>query len=552
MASADGQEWIQRISPEVSEEQLLTALGDDFLAYVCATEPSTLRGFAEGDTSALTDPQREAFLAAIVLAQRFSLWRRPNASNDDRVPPDGQLYEPLVFSFGQFCAFTESGETSARALRRSAGGELRALPEPDADPVLSALVWLARDLWPYLLLPRDAAVSGIGLLSGAGAAAFNHPAQPALREGVRHEREPLRRLFSGLDDELAPSKSIWSTSGRGGSVQLVLLGEQLIEGAARLAGWSAVPDEEQFFAALEDQLRVVRQLARGGRVDVPATVGLTGLRLREGTELFATPVGTLREASNESWPGPRDHDSEATVALDTTFPLRYTIGDRELSADPPTKFWQSWRELDRRVDRLRLALLLADGVTRPPLRVVSIEVHDPLFRAASFRRSPGFSFPTELAVAAEADILRWAREIEAHFAEPISLAVRRTLSAADPAREPEDALVDAVIALESLFGTGETEVGFRLSTAVAFLFGRTAHERRALHKEVGDLYSVRSNLVHGKHFDDRAALDRYRRRAVELALDSLKLLLSTHHHLIPNNARGKAVILAAGELPASS
>lgn len=549
---ADGQEWMQGFPPEVPEEQLLTALGDDFLAYVCATEPSTLRGFLEGDTSALADPQREALSDAIVLAQRFSLWRRPNASNDDCVPPDSERYEPLVSSFGQFCAFTKYGETSAQALRRRAGGELRALPESGADPVLSALAWLARDLWPYLLLPRDAAASGIGLLSGAGAAAFNHPAQPALREGLRHEREPLRRIFSDLDDELAPSKGIWSTSGRGGSVQLVLLGEHLIEGAARLAGWSTVPDEEQFFAALEEQLRVVRQLARGRRVDVPATVGLTGLRLREGTELFSTPVGTLRGASNESCSGPQDHDSEATVSLDTTFPLRYTIGDRELSAGPPTEFWQSWRELDRRVDQLRLALLLADGVTRPPLRIASIEVHDPLFRAANFRRSPGFSFPAELAVAAEADILRWAREIKSHFAEPISLAVRRILSAADPAREPEDALVDAVIALESLFGTGETEVGFRLSTAVAFLFGRTADERRALHKEVGQLYSVRSSLVHGKHFDDRAALDQYRRRAIELVLDSLKLLLSTHHHLIPDNARGKAVILAAGELPPSS
>ncbi len=114
--------------------------------------------------------------------------------------------------------------------------------------------------------------------------------------------------------------------------------------------------------------------------------------------------------------------------------------------------------------------------------------------------------------------------------------------AADSLREPDDSLVDAVIALEALFGTGKTEVGFRLQLAVAFLLAADHEERKRIFVEVGELYEARSALVHGTVIPVPQLLD-LRQRGVELAIRCLRVLFTTEHELISRQARGKTVIL---------
>jgi hypothetical protein len=110
----------------MTDAQVVDALGDDFLAYVCATTPQQIVGHRTG--AALDQPQLQALQATIALARQMALNRRPNASNDDRRPPPGMEWEPLRSAFGKFCFLNETGRTIADRLRELAGGATRELP----------------------------------------------------------------------------------------------------------------------------------------------------------------------------------------------------------------------------------------------------------------------------------------------------------------------------------------------------------------------------------------------------------------------------------------
>jgi hypothetical protein len=538
------EEWLHGNAPEVPDDQLLSALGDDFLAYLCATDPERIERVRQGEP--LDEPRRRVWDAALRLAREFSLWRRPNASNDEFVPPTGQEFEPLSACFGRFFELTGSGVTVADALRVEAGGSLRNLPNRDDDLLRHALHWLARDLWPYLLLPPDRPRWAGFSLSGIGAAALSHPAQRELREALQQMREPVRQLYPDASEEFADSVRVASSRGTTGSVQVALLAERLIAGAAERCNSLTRLSGDEVLTEIDRQLEELRLLARRRPVEVPATVGLSGLELPPG-HVLRTALGDLRpvtEDSAEGLPG----SPTPNVMLTLTFPLRYTrIESDEPTEGAPRGFWQSWREFEARIDLVRLAVLLAHGPESGfVLRRVSEQVHDPLFGGGLSGRLLASGFSVSFDPAREDAIVEWAERIHACYRPEIGLAVRRTISAADGLRAPDDALVDAVIALEALFGTGETEVGFRLQTALAFLLGDDESARRAIHTQVGELYDARSKLVHGTELIDQVNLYQLRGDAVQLAVRCLKLLFSTHRGLIPDQGRGKRVILAGG------
>ena len=64
----------------------------------------------------------------------------------------------------------------------------------------------------------------------------------------------------------------------------------------------------------------------------------------------------------------------------------------------------------------------------------------------------------------------------------------------------EDALVDYVIGLEALLGTDEerTELGFRFRVRGAVVLSKVRGERRENMRRLGNLYELRSRVVHGQ------------------------------------------------------
>jgi hypothetical protein len=112
-----------------------------------------------------------------------------------------------------------------------------------------------------------------------------------------------------------------------------------------------------------------------------------------------------------------------------------------------------------------------------------------------------------------------------------------------------DGLVDAVIALESMFaGTDKAELRFRIAAAVAWLLEPDDPKRRSsMYREVRDLYDARSKIVHGAAWT--ADQGQARERAFEIGRDCLKMLYVDFPHLLRDDQRSVKIILHTdGEL----
>ena len=94
-------------------------------------------------------------------------------------------------------------------------------------------------------------------------------------------------------------------------------------------------------------------------------------------------------------------------------------------------------------------------------------------------------------------------------------------------REPSEAIVDFVVALEALLlGDTSSELSYRFALNGAVFLASSAGERRALYDELSELYKARSSLVHGSRRprpNDLARLrDVARRAATEGLLKALR------------------------------
>jgi Apea-like HEPN len=93
-------------------------------------------------------------------------------------------------------------------------------------------------------------------------------------------------------------------------------------------------------------------------------------------------------------------------------------------------------------------------------------------------------------------LLRFER-FHAEAWKNVSIALRRFTAVYDNDwNQPEDRVIDAVIAIEALLGT-DHEITYRLSTRVASILASSDDDRRALYKDMKLYYDTRSTIIHG-------------------------------------------------------
>lgn len=126
----------------------------------------------------------------------------------------------------------------------------------------------------------------------------------------------------------------------------------------------------------------------------------------------------------------------------------------------------------------------------------------------------------------------------------LDVATRRTLSAIRERSDAQDALIDAVIAWESLFGHGGlTEVIFRVTTALAILMQPDKKLRLDLVRDLKRVYAVRSRVVHGSEIRTKDKLEERKELAISTAILALRTLLLDRPDLISNQDRGMELIV---------
>ena len=94
-------------------------------------------------------------------------------------------------------------------------------------------------------------------------------------------------------------------------------------------------------------------------------------------------------------------------------------------------------------------------------------------------------------------IAEWSHRLGSTDDSKIRIATRRILSCLTTRSDPVDGFIDAVIAWENLFAQANSELGFRISTAMAVLLEETPADRLACQKQINASYGLRSKVVHG-------------------------------------------------------
>lgn len=529
------------------EDSVPHLVGIPFLAYVCASEESTIARYLKDETGL---NERQGAVLQDVLVQAHQILKRELELRTPATQAPFSSAEALT----QLCAYSEAAKAGrGTAWRRAAGGTVEDFDT--GDEVQDALLTLARDFYPALLIPHfEQALPGRSVYSLTHSRiAFDHPSGKRFVSALA-DPEPLRQIFpTGPIDELTSSKQLMGRSGRGGGTQAGFLPTMLLANAEPQAFAAGELTLQNYLDAVVEELRVARLLAAGEEVDVIVAVGLQGVALPDDFQ-FESPWGRLREPTD--WER-RWAPLGADLVLAVTFPMAVEVRDQGPEGEtvlPNPDFLDPQRRLIETVDHLRLAFVLASNPEAPlPLNTTWRLIPDPF-------QLPGFSWGLQppmprvarpISKAELPEIERWMGLVAERYHQKLDLPTRRLLGALTDRPLGEDGLLDATIALESLFGTGHGEIRFRLAAALAWLLGSTLEERIDYQRLASKLYDQRSKVVHGSHLDPAEA-ETARGAAIRLTIESMRALISARPELIADEERGRKLVLGGANEDASA
>jgi hypothetical protein len=427
------------------------------------------------------------------------------------------------------------------------------------DPVVAALAEVARHLFPTIYAP-PVDVSGNPLRNPeALQASYNvgrsAPGQQVL-EAMRGDPVLFELLTPPPDAEETADGWVWGAmieenTGNAWRRWTFELPGLVVESAARnvLATGGSTETVEPIIAELPGILDEMRRLISGQPVLAWAGAAFAGLRLPEGTRV-ETPFGVLRCAAEPERSHRPGGSPEPWTILEAAFPLTWKLGER-VEGDALV-ISEAFTEAQMGLTRLPLAGLLALGQDAVP-RMTWFYVRAPLrnwgpagWPVAPLWTGESGQEPGSLQPGRVTELADWCRLVDDHRQPSIAIAERRVLSAiGDRPHSAEDALIDAVIAWENLFGHGgNVEMTFRVTTALAILLEPDVTRRPDLAKELRGIYGDRSKVAHGGTLGGGHDLAGERDRAIDVAVKALRTLFREHPDLLADRDRGMRLLLA--------
>lgn len=427
------------------------------------------------------------------------------------------------------------------------------------DEVIHSLLTLANEAFPGIFEPRPAHFLSSGWMPLAMPPNIrSHPAHKTFMDAVAEDRLLRRLLDSEVEDFGA---LVTSAMGGGWRVQHEALAENLLMSAARcvVAKGMETDNREVFLVEVEEQLDALRHLIAGEAVDVLVVQAFDGAAITADVQV-PTPWGVLRAASDlEQLIHPFGMAPSVMLVTEVTTEFRVGEPSTDFPSVEASMAQEAARDRARRLLSLAalLALRRADYVLLDHVWVTTVE---PASAGVGFHRAgpPRGGWSTGLAhmwprprdggnplTDEELDELTsWMSLVEGHYDPAIDVAVRRTTTAILERADPEDALIDAVIALENLFGPRDAvETTFRVAAAVALLQETNQAKRSRLMKDLRQTFRLRGKVVHGGQVDDQDRLIERKDFAIKTAVETLRTLFSQRPTLIPDMDRGTRLIL---------
>lgn len=441
-----------------------------------------------------------------------------------------------------------SGMTPANAMRTACGGDL---PEPQLespDPVARALYAMAVYSFAVELLPPptgDAEFTSMRAHDRFVGLSLRAPFRDCY-EHVLEDPElgllfppPAPHVGSPRERRFRSADLFWS-SGNGGSTLVGGLPPRIL---CHLFTTMRLDETLDVMAVPDYVTRTVatlRRLAAKRQTRVPLVVPLGNFEFDEDEGTVRLDNGKIMPARQlaDRVPGVTRMD-DAVLILETNLKLLEVVpqGAGQESDSEPSEYARRVerragevaaashsREMQITAARLAVALATREGPLVAPT-VRHREIINPFLHAGrGYASGPSSGMPyEELAPSAFPDVLRFS-QVANGLPASMALGARRLVSAIGERMDPLDAFVDAVVCWENFLGA-ETEVTFRVPAALARLVEpEDLAARRALFRELQELYRVRSRLVHGAKEPTVEDATVMRNRAVWVALAALEAI----------------------------
>ncbi|WP_413450481.1 hypothetical protein AA0Y32_07440 [Georgenia phoenicis] len=470
-----------------------------------------------------------------------------------------------------FCYAPNAGDSMLRHMRQYCGGNLYSV-DKGIDPSASAITQhLQRLINRYeedivALINNPNPYRGVWSMSIAG-----DPESVTLLELLLAEERatPLYEALAASPGERGMRGCLVTTPQSGRSLQEASIPRGLLQACVShslIHGQvpTAAAMREHAPAAIESFL----DLTSGERTEVPAAVGAVGSRLetasqggrgaasppdrirvgdgyvRQTTELdhhlFTTTLGQLGLV----WV---THDfTQAKFFPDSSDPSN--LPDEAFTFDGTDKRAQP--TLQERWDAVAQAVVLSATIFPPPAWTASaFNVASPLTPSEHSPHTGGVSqWQSQLRSTSSADfgdVERW-HQLISQTPAALEVSRRRVVSALASRSDPLDALVDAVVAWESIFsGAPETQMRTVLPSCKLL---STEDDSAKLLTSMKRVYRMRSDLVHGKQ--SKASQNdvlEARDDALRWVLRLLQLIYSEMPHLLNLNAAQRSdLILVPG------
>jgi hypothetical protein len=274
-------------------------------------------------------------------------------------------------------------------------------------------------------------------------------------------------------------------------------------------------------AVVENYENLLKQ-GRGEAISAYDLIGYTGIQLSPDSHV-RTPWGVLKTAPSNFRVGIGPNITTAILAAPCTMALQISREEYPTqlpSGIPATSGIEGARRL------LPMAFALASSQRPRCAPMVTFEAALLPLVALNSYRNPGILYPIQPTPRPTAEDLEateaWAERLEESRAGSLQIAERRLVSAIAQRSEKDDALIDAVIAWESLVGT-RYRTTVRVVGALTNLLASEASERPALRRKLLEIYDLRSRVVHGDLTDGgnvSAALD----QAIDIGLHAVRKL----------------------------
>lgn len=519
--------------------------GIELLAYILNLPPNAIAAATNGEIEL-----EETELLATVLGTLEEM--RVRAAYEG-VPP------ALMASW---LTPNQAGHHLFSAWRLEAGGQL-----PDfrtGDLVVDALAPFMAESYPFFLMlasmKERPPLPGQLLLPHGFLVGSNR----SFHEAIFND-ESLVDLFPDREGDAVQTQSYISSSLRSGSgLQLALMPSVLIQSAYVLMRLRGELDPSAFQGALVETLRLIRSAARGDETPVPAFVGFNHVAVPDHTTT-TLPWGSIRPFSAigpelipaEAHPATAGDPTPLGFLLETTYPYRIEISNFQAAMDAattttlltsfPPGSQAAAEQLELRTNQTMLTVSLAIE-RRPPVACAHswTLIFDPLSHGPSVgfnpRAYPPFD-PYKIRGDSLEKLTEWAGLIGQIDLSKIRVAYGRLISALSRRNDPVDGFIDCVIGWETLFGSAEGELSFRISSAMASLLHPAGNARLEAQKQYRDRYNRRSRVVHGSMELSVEAATTERDAASEALLLCLRTLIRDYPAYVPDADRARRIIL---------